>query len=196
MTTGERSTHAGISPAQRVGARSEISANCKSSGHVTLRSCFICITTSNHDLSAVESSATVQEPENAPHFDSEAYSGEGRTISGGVLVGVLPPFQNIDQECSEYPSSYQYTHAEGEKPCLLLLSYSFARSIDVFTDLPRPRICNISLVLAMSTLAATSRILHQLSCTRANGGAYANSALVTTPLRSHAAQRLSTSNTN
>ncbi|KIJ16356.1 hypothetical protein PAXINDRAFT_180247 [Paxillus involutus ATCC 200175] len=70
----------------------------------------------NHDLSAVESSATVQEPENAPHFDSEAYSGEGRTISGGVLVGVLPPFQNIDQECSEYPSSYQYTHAEGEKP--------------------------------------------------------------------------------
>ncbi|KIK99544.1 hypothetical protein PAXRUDRAFT_822619 [Paxillus rubicundulus Ve08.2h10] len=70
----------------------------------------------NHDLSAMEPSTAVQEPENAPHLDSEAYSEEGRTISGGVLVGALPLLQNIVQERSEYPSNRQYTHAEGEKP--------------------------------------------------------------------------------
>ncbi|KAF9233897.1 hypothetical protein BU15DRAFT_79642 [Melanogaster broomeanus] len=69
----------------------------------------------NHDLSVIQSSATTQEREKALKFDHDAYSEEGRTISGGVFVGVSPPLQNINQEYSKYPPSFQYIDAEGTK---------------------------------------------------------------------------------
>ncbi|KAF9224802.1 hypothetical protein BS17DRAFT_879625 [Gyrodon lividus] len=68
----------------------------------------------NHDWSAMQP-FTAEEPEEASHLDSEAYDAEGRTISGGVLVGVLPPSQHTVQEYPEGPPSSQYSLAEEVK---------------------------------------------------------------------------------
>ncbi|KIJ63636.1 hypothetical protein HYDPIDRAFT_41040 [Hydnomerulius pinastri MD-312] len=66
----------------------------------------------NHDLSTIHSSTVIREPKEGALPLHDVYNEEGRTISGGVLMGVTPLSQNTDQEYS----FSSYTHTEEAKP--------------------------------------------------------------------------------
>ncbi|KAG8216029.1 hypothetical protein J3R82DRAFT_8023 [Butyriboletus roseoflavus] len=88
----------------------------------------------HHDVAALPSAA-VRKAEQAPRFETDAYGDGGRTISGGVLMGIqLPSPRIIHHEHSEPP---RCTGGELVQPCSSSRhTYKSATILNDFSDQP------------------------------------------------------------
>lgn len=74
---------------------------------------------SHHDVAALPS-AGVRKAERAPTFDTDAHGEGGRTVSGGVLMGIQSPSPPIVSQAHLEPA--RYPEAELTQPCLSLVT--------------------------------------------------------------------------